>query len=124
MRESQLQCIRELDQAEGLEQMRGRLQDMNNVPGWVVDARADDRKTRILALQPQGGTERLRIGRLDEHDVRVGHGSAAEEHSLVTEPSYDRRIEPADVFVGFDDQEESHEHVLMDHRMFSRAGQV
>ena len=105
MRESQLQCIRELNEAEGLQQMRGRLQDMNHVPGRLVDAGADDRKTWPVALQPQGCIERLRIGRLDQDDVRLGGGRAVEELRLVPQPSDDRRIEAPDVFVRFDDQE-------------------
>jgi hypothetical protein len=124
LRESQLQCIRELHEAERLQQMRGRLQDMNHVLGRLVDARADDRKTRFVALKLQGCIERLRIGRLDQDDVRGSGGRAVEELRLVPQPSDDRRIEPPDVFVRFDDQEKSHEHVLVDHRMFFRAGQV
>ena len=124
LRESQLQCIRKLHEAEGLQQMRGRLQDMSHILGSLVDAGADDRKTRFVALQPQGRIERLRIGRLDQDDVRVDSGRAVEELRLVPQPSDDRRIEAPDVFVRFDDQEKCHEHVLVDHRMFSRAGQV
>ena len=124
MRESQLQCIRQLHEAERLQQMRGRLKDMNHVLGRLVDACADDRKTRFVALQLQGCIERLRIGRLDQDDVRLGGGRAVEELCLVPQSSDDRRIEAPDVFVGFDDQEKSHEHVLVDRRMFSTAGQV
>jgi hypothetical protein len=124
LRESQLQCIRELHEAERLQQMRGRPQDMNHVLGCLVDAGADDRKTRFVALQMQDRIERLPIGRLDQDDVRVGGGSAVEELRLVPQPSDDRRIEAPDVFVRFDDQEKSHDHVLVDRRMFSRAGQV
>jgi hypothetical protein len=40
----------------------------------------------------------------------------------VTEASYDRRIQPPNVVVGFDDQEKSHDHVVVDGRMFSRVG--
>ena len=120
LRESQFQCIRELDQPEGLQQVRRRLQDLSLVVG-PVDAGADDRKTRIVALQPQGSFERLRIGRLDEDDVRVGSGKAVEKCRLVPQPSDDCRIQPPNVFVGFDDQEKSHGHVLEDRRMFSRA---
>ena len=123
MRESQLQCIRELDEAEGLEQVRGRPQDLSLTAG-PVDAGADDRKTRIVALQPQGSLERLRMGRLDEDDMWVVKGKAAEECHLVAQPSHDCRIQPPNVFVGFDDQEKSHEHVLGDGRMFSRVGLV
>lgn len=124
LRESQLQCIRELDEAKGLQQMRGRLQDMNHVFGRLVDAGADDRKMRSVTLQLHGCIERLPIGRLDQDDVRVGGGRAVEELRLVTKPSDDRRIKAPDVFVRFDNQEKSHEHVLVDRRMFSRAGQV
>ena len=122
MRESQLQCIRELDEAEGLQQMRARPQDMSHVLVRLVDAGADDRKTRIVALQPQCGSERLRVGRLDEDDFRVGNGNAVEECRLVTQPSHDCRIELPNVFVGFDDQEMSHNPVFVERRMYSRAG--
>ena len=115
-----MQCIRELDEAEGLEQVRGRSQDLSLAAG-PVDAGADDRQTWIVALQPQGSLERLRMGRLDEDDVRVGKRKAVEECHLVTQPSHDCRIQPPNVFVGFDDQEKSHEHVLVDPRMFSRG---
>jgi hypothetical protein len=124
LRESQLQCIRELHEAERLQQMRGRPQDMNHVLGCRVDAGADDWKTGLVALQLQGCVERLRIGRLDQDDVRAGGERAVEEFRLVPQPSDDRGIETPDVFVRFDDQEKCHEHVLVDHRMFSRAGQV
>lgn len=124
MRESQLQCIRELHETERLQQMRGRLQDVNHVPGRIVDAGADDRKTRFVALQLQGCIERLPIGRLDQDDVRFGGGRAVEELRLVPQPLDDGRVEAPDVFVRFDDEEKGHEYVLVDRRMFPGAGRV
>ena len=121
MRESQLQCIRELDEAEGLAQVRARPQDLSLVVG-LVDAGADDRKTRIVALQPQCGSERFRVGWFDEDDLGVDYRAAVGERRVVTQPSYDGRIEPPNVFVGFDDQEMSHDHLFVERRMDSRVG--
>ena len=124
LRESQLQPIRELGEAEGLEQIRSRREDLKFFTAALVDAGADDRETRVVVLQPQGGSERLRVGRLDEDNVRSGGGEAGEERGHMTKPADDCRIEPTNVFVGFDDQEKSHEHVLVDRRMFSMAALV
>jgi hypothetical protein len=124
VRESQLQCIREVDEAERLEQIRDRLQNVGLLGGGLVDARTDDRKTRVVVAKPQDGLERLLVGRLDKDDVRSGSRETVEERRLVTEASYDCRIQPPNVFVGFDDEEKSHEHVLVDRRMFSAGDYV
>jgi len=91
LRESQLQCIRELHEAERLQQMRGRLQDMNHVLGRLVDVGAAHRKPRVVTLQLQECVERLRIGRLGQDDVRVDGERAVEELRLVPQPSDDRQ---------------------------------
>jgi hypothetical protein len=61
------------------------------------------------------------VSRFDEDDFGVDHGAAVEERRVVTEPSDDGCIEPPNVFAGFDDQEMSHSHVLVDPRMDPRA---
>jgi hypothetical protein len=114
--------MRELHEAERLEQIRDRPQHLNLLVGGLVDTGADDREGRMVLSQPQGDSKRLRVGRLDDEDVRFGHPKAFEERRLVTEASYDRRIQPPNVVVGFDDQEKSHDHVVVDGRMFSRVG--
>ena len=123
LRESQLQSISQVGEPEGLEQMRARLQPPSLTVG-MVDARAEDRETRTLAPQPQRSLERLGVGRLDEHDVRVAAVGTVDHCHLVAEPSDDFLVEAPNVFVGFDDQETSHEHVLEESRMFSGVGRV
>jgi hypothetical protein len=78
----------------------------------------------VVALQPQGSSEGRRVGRLDEDNVRSGGREAVEKRRLVTKPAHDCRVEPTDVFVGFDDQEKCHEHVLLDRGMYSTAAYV
>src|SRR6266852_6489082 len=68
LRESQLQSIRELGQAERLQQVRARLQGPNRLLGGLVNAGTHDREIRVSESQPQGGVERLGVGRLDEDD--------------------------------------------------------
>jgi hypothetical protein len=62
--------------------------------------------------------------RLDENDVRFCSWETVVERRLVTQTAHHCRIEPTNVFVGFDDQEKCHEHVLADRRMFSMAASV
>src|SRR6202521_5150243 len=66
LRKSQLQGIRELDEAEGLDQIRAHAQGLDPVAAGLVDAGADDREVGLVVLQLQGCLERLRVGRLDE----------------------------------------------------------
>ena len=56
---------------------------MSFLGGRLVDTRAHDLEIRVVVLQPQGGSERVRVSRLDENDVGFAGGEAVEEGRLV-----------------------------------------
>lgn len=124
MRERQLQCSRELYQAKRLEKMCTGLDTPGLIVGGLMDAGANDRETRALVPKSESRLERLVVRRLDQDDVRFCHAAAVEEGRVVTEAQYDRRVQVPNVFVGFEDEEESHDHVLVDPRMFSGVSSV
>jgi hypothetical protein len=124
LRERQLQCSRELNQAKRLEKMCTGLDTPGLIVGRLMDAGANDGETRALVPKAESRLERLAVRRLDQDDVRFCHAAAVEERRVVTEAPHDRRVQAPNVFVGFEDEKEGHGHVLVDPRMFSRVCSV